>query len=175
MGSFLLNIMLTLVWVILTEDFSASNFIAGFLLSFFLVALSQRAYLLQAKDAPPRPLRKHRHTPSNYASKPFQIIGFILFFIWELFLSNLRVAWETITPAHHMEPGVVAIPLDIKTDHEITLLANLITLTPGTLSLDVSDDKKTLYIHAMYIGDDKEAFIKDIKDGFERRVMEVFA
>ena len=95
--------------------------------------------------------------------------------MWELFLSNLRVAWEVVTPTHDMEPGVVAIPLDIKTDHEITLLANLITLTPGTLSLDVSDDKKFLYIHAMYIGDDKEAFIHSIKDGFERRVMEVFA
>ena len=71
-----------------------------------------------------------------------------------------------------MRPGVVAIPLDAETDAEITLLANLITLTPGTLSLDVSDDRRVLYIHAMYV-DDVEELRRSIKDGFEKRVMEL--
>jgi multicomponent Na+:H+ antiporter subunit E len=73
-----------------------------------------------------------------------------------------------------MRPGVVAIPLDVQTDAEITLLANLITLTPGTLSLDVSTDRRVLYIHVMYIdNDDVEAVRRKIKEGFERRVLEV--
>jgi multicomponent Na+:H+ antiporter subunit E len=72
-----------------------------------------------------------------------------------------------------MRPGIIAIPLDARTDLEITLLANLITLTPGTLSLDVSADRRVLYIHVMYIdNDDIEAVRRNIKDGFERRVLE---
>jgi multicomponent Na+:H+ antiporter subunit E len=66
----------------------------------------------------------------------------------------------------------VAIPLDVETDVEITLLANLITLTPGTLSMDISDDRKVLYVHAMYV-DDPEALRAEIKNGFERRVLEM--
>jgi multicomponent Na+:H+ antiporter subunit E len=62
--------------------------------------------------------------------------------------------------------------LEAKTSLEITLLANLISLTPGTLSLDVSDDRKVLYVHAMYI-DDKASFVNSIKNGFEKRLLAI--
>ena len=73
-----------------------------------------------------------------------------------------------------MLPGVIAVPLDAKTDAEITLLANLITLTPGSVSLDLSPDRSVLYVHVMYIdnGDVEEAR-RRIKDDLERRVLEV--
>ena len=71
-----------------------------------------------------------------------------------------------------MKPGIVKIPLDARSDLEITLLANLISLTPGTLSLDVSDDRKVLYVHAMYVND-REDFVASIKNGFERRILEI--
>ena len=71
-----------------------------------------------------------------------------------------------------MRPGIVAIPLEARTDDEITLLANVISLTPGTLSLDVSDDRKVLYIHAMFI-DDEQQLRDEIKSGFERRLLDV--
>jgi multicomponent Na+:H+ antiporter subunit E len=71
-----------------------------------------------------------------------------------------------------MKPGIVEVPLEAKTSLEITLLANLISLTPGTLSLDVSDDRKVLYVHAMYI-DDKASFVKSIKNGFEKRLLAI--
>ena len=102
----------------------------------------------------------------------FRLFGFLFFFLWELVKSNLRVAVDVVTPKHRMKPGVVAVPLDVDKDEEITLLANLISLTPGTLSLDVSDDKKVLYVHAMYV-EDPEAFRKEVKEGFERRVKEL--
>ena len=71
-------------------------------------------------------------------------------------------------------PGVVAIPLDARTDAEITLLANLITLTPGSVSLDLSEDRRVLYVHAMYIdGGDVEAYRRSVKEGLERRVLEL--
>jgi multicomponent Na+:H+ antiporter subunit E len=102
------------------------------------------------------------------------VIRFICFYLWQLVLSNLRVAYDVVTPTHYMRPGVIAIPLDVQTDAEITLLANLITLTPGTLSVDLSPDRRVLYVHVMYIDhDDVEAARQQIKAGLERRVLEV--
>ena len=68
--------------------------------------------------------------------------------------------------------AIVAVPLDAKTDAEITMLANLITVTPGSFSLEVSADRSVLYVHAMYV-DDPETFRREIKNGFERRVLEL--
>lgn len=153
---FLLNILLALAWTALTGQFDPINFISGFVLGYLVLWLVQRAV-----------------GTSNYFKKVYQIVGFILFFIWALIQANLRVAYEVITPPHTMRPAIIAIPLDVKTDTAITLLANLITLTPGTLSLDVSADRKELYVHTMFV-DDVEQFRREIKDGFERRVLEVF-
>lgn len=102
-----------------------------------------------------------------------KFIKFIFYFFSELIKANLEVAYEVMTPHYRMTPGIVKVPLDLKSDQGITLLANLITLTPGTLSLDVSDDKKVLYVHSMYITD-KEKFIKGIKNGFEKRILEIW-
>ena len=71
-----------------------------------------------------------------------------------------------------MRPGVIGIPLDAETDLEITMLANVISLTPGTLSLDVSEDRKTLYIHAMYV-ENPDDLRTEIKDGLEKRLLEL--
>jgi multicomponent Na+:H+ antiporter subunit E len=101
-----------------------------------------------------------------------KVIAFIFFFLWELLKANLQVAYEVMTPRHNMTPGIVKVPLDVKSNLEITFLANMITLTPGTLSLDVSDDKTVLYVHSMYIKD-KEKFIHGIKNGFEKRILEI--
>lgn len=100
------------------------------------------------------------------------IIKFIPFFIWEILIANLRVAHEVITPRSRAKPGVIAIPLDCKTDNEITLLAIIISLTPGTLAIDVSSDKKKLYIHAMFITD-KDILISNIKNHFEKPIMRI--
>jgi len=157
MTLFVWNVLLTMAWAALTGDFSPGNFAVGFLLTFLILCFSQRIL-----------------GPSRYFVKVRQVAGLILFFIWELIIANLRVAHDVLTPRNHMNPGVIGIPLDARTDTEITLLANLITLTPGTLSLDVSEDRKTLYIHAMFIDDgDIERMRRSVKDGFERRILEV--
>lgn len=148
----LLNIVLTLVWVALTGAYVLDNFVLGFALGFialrFALGKTARRYFLFL----PR------------------LTGFILFFIWELLKSNFQVALDVITPPFYMKPGIVAVPLDAQTDAEISLLANLITLTPGTLSLDVSDDRKVLYVHVMYLNDEQQ-FVDSIKRGFERRLL----
>jgi len=103
------------------------------------------------------------------------IIGtLILFYLKELFVASLRVAYEVLTPADHMVPAVVAVPLDAETDFEITLLANFITLTPGTLSIDVSKDRKTLYVHEVYVeGGDTDKVRNQIKNGFEKKILKI--
>jgi multicomponent Na+:H+ antiporter subunit E len=107
-----------------------------------------------------------------YGPKLARLVELLGYFIWELFVANLRVAYDVLTPWHRMRPGVIAVPLTISTNAEITMLANLLTLTPGTLSLDISQDRRTLYVHAMYLGD-VEAERRKIQHGFERRILAV--
>ncbi len=152
---FLMNILLTIVWVFLTGSLAIGNFSFGFLVSFFVLWLISRS----------------EENRKYFIIIP-QIIGFIFFFLYELIKANIEVALDVITPKFYMKPGIIQYPLDAKSSAEISLLANLISLTPGTLSLDVSDDRKVLYIHAMYVND-KEEFIRDIKNGFEKRLLAI--
>jgi multicomponent Na+:H+ antiporter subunit E len=157
MSGFLWNVLLALAWMGLNEDYSPGTLIVGFVLGFFILFFVRRVV-----------------GGTNYLVKVRQTLRLFFFTVWELILANLRVAHDVMTPNYYMRPGIIAIPLDARTDLEITLLANLITLTPGTLSLDVSADRRVLYIHVMYIdNDDIEAVRRNIKDGFERRVLEV--
>lgn len=103
-----------------------------------------------------------------------KVVALIAFYLKELVVASLRVAYDVLTPQKHMRPAVIAIPLDVKTDLEITLLANFITLTPGTLSIDVSKDRKTLYIHEVYVkSGDREKVRKHIKEGFEKKILSI--
>ncbi len=155
MRVFLLNLLLALLWAAAVGSVDPAHLVVGFAAGYLVLWLARPAL-----------------GPTTYFSKLPQAIGFAAFFLWELLLSNLRVAWDVLTPRAYRRPGVVAVPLDADTDAEITLLANLVTLTPGSLSLDVSPDRRTLYVHAMFV-DDPEKVRREIKDGFERRVLEL--
>jgi multicomponent Na+:H+ antiporter subunit E len=91
----------------------------------------------------------------------------------EILVANLKVATAVVAPAGRLRPVIAAVPLRLDSDAEVALLANLITLTPGTLSLDVSPDRRTPYVHAMST-DGPEALRGEIREGFERRILEVF-
>jgi multicomponent Na+:H+ antiporter subunit E len=99
-------------------------------------------------------------------------ISLLLLFTRELILSALKVAWLTLQPRLSLRPAIIAYPLTVTTDAQITLLANMITLTPGTLSVDVSDDRRTLFIHCID-APSREAIINDIAGGFETKVLGV--
>ena len=102
-----------------------------------------------------------------------RIIEFILFYIKEVTLSNVRVAYGVCVPSA-MNPKLVMIGLDHDmTDWQLTLLANLITMTPGTLSIDISADRRSLFIHAMFI-DSPEQLQKDVNEQYARRIRNVF-
>jgi len=149
------NILLALTWAAVTGTFSIGNLLVGFVLGFAILFL----------------IRRIAGIP-NYFVEVRKVLSLILFLLWELLLANLRVAWEIVRPRFRMRPGVIAIPLEAQTDFEITSLANLISLTPGSMSLDVSTDRKVLYIHALDVQDPEE-LIGQIKEGFERRLLDV--
>jgi multicomponent Na+:H+ antiporter subunit E len=151
----LLNIMLTFIWVMLTGELVFSNFVFGFLLSYMTL------WLVTADNEQKR-----------YFSRVPAVISFVFFFLYGMLRANFQVAYDVITPKYFMKPGIVRYPMDAKTDLEITFLTNLISLTPGTLILDVSDDKKVVYIHVMYL-EDKDAFIQQIKGGLEKRLLDI--
>jgi multicomponent Na+:H+ antiporter subunit E len=98
-------------------------------------------------------------------------LSLLLLFLRELILSALKVAWLVVRPRLRIRPAIIGHPLTLTTDAQITLLANLITLTPGTLSVDVSADRKTLYVHVIDL-ESKDTLIADIAAGFERKILE---
>jgi multicomponent Na+:H+ antiporter subunit E len=91
-------------------------------------------------------------------------------FLRELTLSVKDVMQTVLDPGRVRRSAIVAVPLDLRSDAGITVLANMITLTPGTTSLHVSDDRRVLYVHVMNASDQS---VRHIKDGFERSVQEV--
>jgi multicomponent Na+:H+ antiporter subunit E len=149
------NLALAVLWAAVMGSIDPANLIVGFVFAYLVLWLSRPAL-----------------GETSYFRKAPQAIGFALFFIKELIISNVRVAHDIVTPKSHMRPAIVAVPLDVTSDEEITMLANVVTLTPGTLSLDVSPDRRTLYVHGMFV-DDPEDFRREIKDGFELRVREL--
>lgn len=155
MNQLLLNILLAGAWMLLVGELDSETFIEGIIVGYLILWVSRSAL-----------------GGTRYFRKIPVTIKFILYFIKELIMANLKVAFDIITPKNYMKPGIIAFPLDIDTDVGITLFANLLTLTPGTLSLDVSSDKKILYVHALYVKD-ADSFRKELKEGLEKRLLEV--
>lgn len=152
---FLRNVLLALVWVALTGQFTPANLFAGFVVAYLIMGLSQQIM-----------------NTGKYFTKVRSVLGFAAFFIWEMVVSGLRVSYRVLSPRLNVQPAVIAVPLDVKTNREITLLANLITLTPGSLSLDVSSNRQVIYVHAFNV-DDVDEYRREIKEGFERRLQEM--
>jgi multicomponent Na+:H+ antiporter subunit E len=158
MSLVLLTIVLALGWATATGSFTLPNLMLG--------ALVSAACLFVVRSYVSRP---------NLLPRALRIVALGWLFISELVASALRVARLVLRPDlnAHIRPAIVAFPLSLSRDAEITLLANLITLTPGTLSVDVSEDRRFLYIHAIHVTD-RAAFIKEIASGFEAKVAGVF-
>lgn len=159
MKQIIFGVALVLLWAAITANFSTANLLLGVALAIAAVGFLRRSFA--------RPL---------HYGKLAAIARLALTFVVELLLSAVRVARIVLTPdiGSALRPAIIAFPLSVKSDVEIATLANLITLTPGTLSVDVSDDRSVLYIHALSFTT-REAFIAEIANGFERQVKEVFA
>ena len=153
MKLFVINVLLMFIWVLITAEFEIINFIVGFAFSYLVIWVSLG-----------------RSGKSKYFKKLPALIGFLFYFMWEFLKANFYVFYDIVTLKHYMTPAIIAVPLTVETEMEITLFANLITLTPGTLLLDVSNDRKVFYVHTMYLKD-KEKFIKELKEGLEKKLL----
>ena len=151
---FLTNLLLSFIWVALTGSMYYSNFLFGYLLGFLILWI----------------MNQNEEDQRYYYRVP-KIIGFVFYFLYEMIVANLQVAYDVITPKYFFKPGIVRFPLEATTDLEINLISMFISLTPGTILLDVSEDKKSIFIHVMYL-DSKEKFIARMRYS-EGRILEI--
>lgn len=150
-----MNLVLAFIWVALTGSLYYSNFLFGFMLGFFILWVMNR-----------------READQRYFNRVPKTIGFVLFLLYSMLVANIQVAYDVITPKYFFKPGIVRYEMKAKSDLEINLLSTMISLTPGTLIVDISEDKKTIYIHVMYLKS-KEKFVKEIREGLEKRLLEI--
>lgn len=144
------------IWLAVSGSFTIPNLLLGAVAGALSLAL----------------IRGHIQ-PDGRRIRPLKLLSLLLLFFKELALSAWKVAVLVASPRMALKPGIFAFPLTVDRDFEITLLANLITLTPGTLSVDVSQDRKVLYVHAIDCSDPVGAR-RDIANGFEKKILEAF-
>ncbi len=150
---FYLNLLLALLWAALHADMSVSTTGLGFLFGFLLLSVIHH----------------------GYGAAVIGAVGFLIFLVKSIIISSFQVAGYVLSPRLKLDQGIVAIPLAAQSDLEIAILASAITLTPGTLSVDVGQDaagQRVLYVHSLVMGD-ADAVRKSIKQDFERRILRV--
>jgi multicomponent Na+:H+ antiporter subunit E len=151
----LLNVVLAFLWMFIKVSYDPISFIKGYIFGLLVIFV----------------LRRYFHS-RFYVFRLWSFIKLIFIFIKELILSNIAIVKIVLKPKLDMRPAIFAMDTALTKDWQITLLSSLITLTPGTLVIDVSDDNKTLFIHAMNIGEVEDE-INSIKNSFEKAILEV--
>jgi multicomponent Na+:H+ antiporter subunit E len=152
----LLSLVLAFIWVVITGSATLLNLVFGFALSTFALWIV-----------------RDEMSAHGYLRRVAGVASLLVLFFKELALSAWKVASTVLRRDMDLKPGIFAFPLTVDRDFEITLLANLITLTPGTMSVDVSEDRKLLYVHAIDCSD-IEGTKRDIAEGFEKKILEAF-
>lgn len=147
---FFLNLLLAVVWCLLHNQLTLQQFVVGYLIGAGIMLFFIRVF--------------HEEL---YFHKVLIGARLLAFFLKELLLANLAVVKQVLALRPNPRSGIIAYPLELRSDILITLLANMITLTPGTLSVEVSPDRRFLFIHVLNIADLEEEKRK-IKNGFER-------
>lgn len=136
---------LTFVWVALWGDLDAANALTGAFIGSVLVVLFP----------PERPLFP--------VVRPVALLHFAVVFLWRLLVASAVVAWEVATPRNRINEGIVAVPVLGASDLVVTVVANAVSLTPGTLTLEVDREGNTLYVHVLHLRD-VETARRDIRD-----------
>ncbi|MDE4084006.1 Na+/H+ antiporter subunit E [Planococcus maritimus] len=151
----LLNFFLALVWMFMTVSFTPSGFVIGFLIGLGIIILMRRFF-----------------SKRLYILRVWALISLFLLFLRELFMSSIQVLSIVIRPNMNIKPAIFEMETELSIDWQVTLLSALITLTPGTLVIGISEDQKRLYIHALDF-EDIDSAVSSIKNTFERAILEV--
>ena len=148
-----------LFWLILTFEFTVPNIIVGAAASVITSLIFTRFFIMNVYKL----IQPHRY---------FWFLVYLAVFIWECIKANLDVAYRVLHPAMPIRPGIVKVKTELKSEMAKMLLANSITMTPGTISVDIIDDY--LYIHWIYISsEDPEVYTKIITGAFEKYIKRI--
>ena len=154
----LLTLILTIVWMLLQNEISAGMIVFGFILG-IIIPWSTSIWW------PDRPK----------GFRPGKMISYSLIVIWDIIVANIQVAWIVISvPTSKLKPAWIVVPLTLREPEAITMLAGTITLTPGTVSADLSDKGHSLLVHVLHT-DDPDSVRDDIKTRYEARLLEIFS
>ena len=152
---FLSNLLIGFLWATVVPLFGWPDFEIGLLIGWVVLSIVNR----------------------DYGRRSLHLISFIFYVLWEIIVSNVSLAWTILQPKAELDrrlnPGIVEVPISLTHDLEILLLASVITLTPGTISVDLgknTEGKQVLYVHCLRLAD-KETFLRSIKEGFEARII----
>lgn len=152
----LANLLLALAWAALNGNFTLGSLVTG-------AFLGRLVLLVLAKG------RVLPHGEIGVMERFVMLVGYLL---WQIVIANFRIARDVLSIEQKIRPGIIRVPLDITTDGEILLLAAMINITPGSVALDISPDRKVMCVHVMNIRTPEEAR-QEIKNGFERRILEL--
>lgn len=153
-----LTLLLALVWTLLQNQVSAGMVLFGFILGIIIPRIT-------AVWWPDKPQRL----------RVGKLFAYMMIVLWDIIIANIEVGWIVLTrPNSRLRPAWVVVPIDLKKPEAITMLAGTITLTPGTISADLSDGGRCLLVHALDT-DDPDAVRDQIKNRYERRIKEIFA
>ncbi|MFP4154624.1 MAG: Na+/H+ antiporter subunit E [Halothiobacillaceae bacterium] len=153
----LLSAFLVLTWMLLNNSFSAGHFVLGLILGLLIPKLTSAFW--------PEVVQIRR---------PAVLARFVAVVLFDILVANMVVSRLILGRSQRLEPGFFHVPLDLNSPLAISLLANTISLTPGTVSCDLSDDQRTLLVHALHV-EDHEADIAKIKQRYEAPLREVFS
>lgn len=152
----LLSIAFLVLWLLLGNEWSAAQLALGLFVGWLMPILMQRFW---------KPVIQIRH--------PLRLLVFLLRMQYDIFRANLTVARCILSPTKRLRPAFLEVPLDVRNDFVITVLSSVISLTPGTVVADVSPDRRRLLVHTLDTRD-PSAVVRDIKERYERRLMEIF-
>jgi len=154
---FVVTLIIAGVWMFLQQTLAWENFVVG-----FLIGLVVMSFAVRRLDTP------------FYMHRVLAFVKLAVIFLAEVVRSSVRVSYLILHPKLPVSPGLVAVPLDVTSDEAITMFAGMITMAPGSISVELSDDRKYLFVHALEAGDPHKA-AAFFKNAFERHILEVFS
>ena len=152
----LANLLLALAWVGLNGSFTLDSLIVGAVIGRLVLLVLAKGDVLARTEV----------------RRVERALSLLVYLLWQIVLANFRLTRDVLSIRFRMRPGIIQLPLSVTTDGEILLLSAMINVTPGSVALDVSADRQTMYVHVMHITTVEEAK-RGIKNGFERRILEL--
>lgn len=154
-AQFLVNLLIALIWMFLQNSYLLTTFVFGFIIGLFILFVLRRFFEYDF-----------------YFRRVFAFVKLVGVFLIEMTKANVDMVKVVLQPRLKNKPGIIAVETELETEIEIATLAALITLTPGTVSMDFSADGRTIFVHSIDV-DDRDEIIADIRNNFEKAIMEV--